>query len=205
VKSFALFSLFAGSLVFAQPPVDPRAMLQSATAAKKSGDVTSAMRQFEKILRTDPPAEIAGQARLELLRIHQKSGDWWKAAEQLRELRKLAPQDPEYAYQLGAVYQSLSRQAFDRMQAFAPEGARTQQMLGEQYSVVGEREKAIAEFRKAIGADPKLAGSHLALAIIYMQLGKRVDALGEIDQELAIAPQSVVARQVRQSIAGSTP
>ncbi len=120
-------------------------------------------------------------------------------------MRRLAPNDPEYAYQLGAVYQNISKWAFNRMQEQAPQGARTQQMLGEQYSIAGEREKAIGAFHQAIAADPKLAGSHLALAMIYMQLGKRTDALAEIGQELAIAPQSAVARQVREAITGVTP
>lgn len=205
MKIIALFGSFAVSLLCAQPANDVRTRLQSAISAEKAGDLPAAVRQFETILHADPPPDVAGQARLELSRIHQKSGDWWKAAEQLRQLRKLAPDEPEYAYELGTVYQNLSKSAFERMQALAPQGARTQQMLGEQYSIAGEAEKAIGAFRRAVAADPKLAGSHLALAMIYMQLGKRSDALAEIDRELAVAPQSAVARQIRQSLTSTTP
>jgi tetratricopeptide (TPR) repeat protein len=206
VKVAALWpGVFAFSLLLAQSPDDARSLLGSAIAAEKAGNAPAAVRQFEKLLHANPPAEIAGQARLELLRIHQRREDWWAAAVQLRELRKLAPNDSEYAYELGAVYQNLSKWAFERMQALEPRGARTQQMLGEQYGIAGEREKAIRAFRQAIAADPKLAGSHLALAVIYGQLGKRTEALAEIDQELAIAPQSATARQVRRAITGATP
>jgi tetratricopeptide (TPR) repeat protein len=205
MKTFALFFSFAVSFLLAQPASDVRTLLQSAISAEKAGDLPAAVRQFEQVLHADPPVDVAGQARVELLRIHQKSGDWWKAADQLHQLRKLAPGEPEYAYELGAVYQNLSKWAFERMQTLAPQGARTQQMLGEQYSIAGEREKAIGAFRRAVAANPKLAGSHLALAMIYMQLGKRSDALSEIDQELAVAPQSALAKQVRQSITGATP
>ena len=205
MKTGALWGFSVVSLLCAQSANDVRVLLKSATSAETAGDMPAAVREFEKVLHSDPPADVAGQARLELLRIHQKSGDSWKAAEQLRELRKLTPGEPEYAYELGAVYQNLSKWAFERMQALAPQGARTEQMLGEQYSIAGEREKAIAAFRRAIAADPKLAGSHLALAMIYVQLGKRTDALSEIDQELGVAPQSAAARQVRQAITSTTP
>jgi len=206
VKLAALLpALFAVPLLVAQTADDARALLGSAISAEKAGNARAAVRQFEKLLHANPPADVAGQARLELLRIHQRREDWWAAAEQLRELRKLAPDDSEYAYELGAVYQNLSKWAFERLQSLAPNGARTQQMLGEQYGIAGEREKAIRAFRQAIAADPKLAGSHLALAVIYAQLGKRTEALAEIDQELAISPQSAAARQIRQGITGPTP
>jgi tetratricopeptide (TPR) repeat protein len=206
MKLAALLSgSFAVSLLLAQSQEDARALLGSAISAEKAGNVPAALRQFEKLLHANPPADIAGQARLELLRIHHRREDWWAAAEQLRELRKLAPDDSEYAYELGAVYQNLSKWAFERMQALAPQGARTQQMLGEQYGIAGEREKAIRAFRQAIAADPNLAGSHLALAVIYARVGKRTEALAEIEQELAIAPQSAAALQVRQAIAGAAP
>lgn len=197
-------TLVLSAALFAQSPAnDLRAMLDSARAAQRAGNVQEARRKLEQILKGDAPADVAGQARLDLLRIHQRNGDWWEAAGQLRELRKLAPQEPEYAYQLGVAYQNLSRAAFDRMQAVAPKSARMQQLLGEQYTIAGEREKAITAFQQAIEADPKLAGSHLALAMIYAQGGKRAEALAEIDQELAIAPESAVAKQLCGQLGGA--
>jgi tetratricopeptide (TPR) repeat protein len=179
--------------------------LQAAIVAEKAGQTQSAIKQFHEILRASPAPEIAGQARLELVRIHQRRGEWWESAEQLRELRKLAPHQAEYAYQLGVAYQNLSKWAFERMRTIAPTAARTEQMLGEQYSIGGETDKAIAAYRKAIAADPKLAGSHLALAVAYLRAGKRDDAKTEIDKELEIAPESAVAKQVREAIVGGTP
>ena len=179
---------------------DARSLLQSAIAAEKAGKTQSAVRQLREIVMSPAPPEVIGQARLELVRIHQRRGEWWEAAEQLRELRRLAPDNAEYAYQLGVVYRSLSKWAFERMQTTAPDSARSQQILGEQYTVSGDSAKAVTAFQRAIAADPKLAGSHLALAVIYMRQEKREQALVEIDRELEIAPDSAIARQVRQAI-----
>jgi tetratricopeptide (TPR) repeat protein len=194
----ALLLVFIGS-------VAGQTALQSAIAAEKAGRTQSAIKQFHDILRATPAPEIAGQARLELVRIHQRRGEWWESAEQLRELRKLAPQEAEYAYQLGLAYQNLSKWAFERMRTIAPSSARTGQILAEQYSVRGEIDKAVAAYNNAIAADPKLAGSHLALAILYLRAGKREDAKIEIDRELEIAPESAMAKQVLNAIAGETP
>ncbi len=197
---------FAVALVCAQAPLpDPRSLLASAMAAEKAGRTEFAVRQFHAIIRSAPPREVIGQARLELVRIYQSRGAWWEAAEQLRELRVLAPSDAEYAYQLGVVYRQLSKWAFETMLGTAPGSARARQMLGEQYSVSGDAAKALSAFRQAIAADPKLAGSHLAVAVLLLRQDKRDQALAEIDKELEIAPESIVAKQVRQVITGAAP
>ena len=195
------FTLTFG-FAFAQPPAaDPNARLQSAISAEKAGQTQAAIRQFQELLRTAPPTAVAGQARLELVRIHGRRGEWWEAAGQLQELRKMAPAETEYAYQLGIVYRNLSKSAFEHLRSVGPQSARFQQMLGEQYSVGGDTGKAVEAFSQAIQADPKLAGSHLALSIIYWRAGKRDQALAEIDREIEIAPESLVAQRVRQAIA----
>ena len=158
--------LFAAmALAWAQAPAaDPNARLQSAISLEKAGQTQAAVRQFRELLRTAPPQRVAGQARLELVRIHERRGEWWEAAEQLQELRKMAPGDAEYAYQMGVVYRSISKSAFEHMRTVRPLSARFQQLLGEQYSVGGDSAKAVYAFSQAIQADPKLPGSHLALS-----------------------------------------
>lgn len=141
-------------------------------------------------------------ARLKLLREYERRGEWFQAAEQLEALRKIAPKNTEYAYQLGAVYRSMSKWAFEAMRSQAPQSARVQQMMGEQYSIAGEADKAVTAFERAIAADPKLPGSHLALAVLYMRMDKKEQARAEIEKELAIAPDSAMAKQVKQALTG---
>ena len=125
IRGIAILLLQAAALVGQAPQVNPRAQLEAGMAAAQAGKIDTAVKQFEAILRGNPPLEVAGQAHLELARIYQLRGDWWQAATQWEALRKLAPNEPEYAYQLGLAYRYLSKWAFERMNALAPRvGAR---------------------------------------------------------------------------------
>lgn len=199
--------LLLGSVGYAQAPAPQSApaLMQKGIADAKAGHADQAIQAFRGVLRGTPQRDVAGQARLELLRIFERRGDWWEAAAQLRELRKLAPAEPEYAYQLGVIYRNLAKSAYDQMHAAGPDSARFQQMLGEQLSAAGDAEKAIRAFQRAIAADPKLPGSHLALSIVYLRMNKPSEALAEIDHELQIAPECAIAKQVRQAIKGARP
>jgi tetratricopeptide (TPR) repeat protein len=154
--------------------------------------------KLKALLANHPTPEAETAIRLELLRECETRADWIPAATQLEHLRRLVPNDPEYAYQLGAVYQRISRTSFQRMRALAPQSARVQQVFGEQYSVTGETGKAIRAYQAAVAADPKMEGNHAALAMIYLQMGKVAEARAEIDRELVIAPESATAKQVAQ-------
>ena len=160
-----------------------------------NGDDQRSIQALQQTLRNHPAPDVEGQTRLDLLKIYQKHQNWAEAAKQLARLRQLAPQEPEYAYQLGIVYQKMSKAAFERMKEVDINSARVQQTLGEQYGIAGDQEKAVAAFRKAIAADPKLSGSHLAIAMIYAAQGNAEEARAEINRELEIAPESKLAKQ----------
>jgi tetratricopeptide (TPR) repeat protein len=179
----------------------PLAAQTASNSGRKSEPASDdRVRRLLKVLESSPPREIEGQARVELVGIFERRGDWSSAAAQLRALRELAPADFEYAYQLGVVYRNWSKDAFERMLAVAPQSARSQQAVGEQYAVMGDSGKAEAAYRRALDADPKLPGSHLALAVLYLRSGRSSEARTEIDRELDIAPESAAAKQVRQAI-----
>lgn len=186
-------------------PVDARVALAAAKKNAGAGRTQAAVQQLRTLIRSGAPADVTGAARLELVRIYERQQDWFRAAGQLAELRKLAPDETEYAYRLGIAYRNLSRWAFVRMREIAPEAARVKQMEAEQYAGAGDSARAIRRYRDALAADPKLPGSHLGLAMLYARSGKKAEALAEIEQELALAPQSAVARQVRQMLGAGAP
>ena len=174
--------------------------VDAALATAKSGRTQVAIVQLQTIARDSTDKNVALRARAELARLYQRQGDWWSAIDQLQVLRQSVPDDAEYLYQLGTVYNALSRAAFDRMQTHAPASARTQQLVAEQFAVIGENDRAIKALQDAIKSAPRLEGSHLALAMLYLRMGRRQDALPEVDRELAIAPQSAAALALKQSL-----
>ena len=72
--------------------------------------------------------------------------------------------------------------------------------MAEAYRAEGRLDQAIRAFQRAAQADPKLPGIHLALAQIYLEQRKIEDARREIELELAIVPEGLAAKAVRQRI-----
>lgn len=186
------------SICFAQPK-------SSTAAAQRSRKDTTApsVGTLLETVRRGAPRDSVIAARRELARLYQRQSDWWNAIEQLEALRKLTPDDPEATYQLGVAYNALSSWAFQRMQSLAPNAGRSQQLLAEQYSLSGENDLAEKAYRQAIKAAPALEGSHLGLAMLYLRMGKQAEAAAEVEQELAISPESAAAEQLRRSMAAN--
>src|SRR5258708_1406668 len=123
-----------------------------ATGALFAQQSTPTVGDLNRLLANHPRPETEATIRRRLLRIYQMHAQWIPAAAQLEQLRKLVPNDLEYAYQLGSVYQRISKATFQRMRALAPQSARVQQVFGEQYSVTGDNSKAIRAYQAAIAA-----------------------------------------------------
>ncbi len=181
-------------------------LLLSGVLFAQSGSTDSAaVRKIKAQLAANPTPQVEGQARLELARIYVQKGDWLNAAEQFARLRQLAPNDAEYAYQLGSAYRNASRWALIRMQEATPNSARLKQIEAEQLAVTGNAGKAILLYKEAIAAAPALRGSHLGLAMLYSRSGKRAEALAELAEELTIAPESAAALHLKAALENAGP
>ena len=146
----------------------------------------------------EAPRDLA--SRVSLARLYAKTGNLEGQVEQLRALRRLAPEEPEYAYQLGRVYLALSAAYLKRISSVDPSSGRPSQALGESYFLQGKSQLAMREFKRALKADPSLPGIHLLLAQIYSKQGKRAAALDELNRELAIVPSSAMALALRKQL-----
>jgi len=167
------------------------------------GKTPEATRELELAVKLQPKEPLA---RLELAKAYARAENFPARTEQLRALRKLAPQEPEYAYQLGDSYLKMAGWCAREIARIGPGSARMYQILGENYRVQsGSMERAVRAYQRAAQADPTLPGIHQALAEIYLEQGKDFDARREIEQELAIVPESSAALALKQKLAGGPP
>jgi tetratricopeptide (TPR) repeat protein len=152
-------------------------------------------------LMPDEPA-----ARLQLGEAYELVGNAAGAVDQYRWLVRRSPSDPDYAYRLGKAYLALAQWSFEQMKTIDPQSARLSQALGEQYLDQGRPDLALRAFQDAAARDPSLSGIHLALARIHFVAGRLDDAAREVARELAVAPESAAARELKGAIdAGRKP
>lgn len=178
----------------------PRVLMGSSLLAL--GRVKEAVVELEAAVKVDP-RETA--ARLELARAYARAHNLSGAVEQFRQLRRQAPRDPEYAYQLGRSYMQLSAWCIGEITRVAPDSARVYQMLAENRVTQGRTGEAVRAYLKAAAADPRLPGIHLALAQIYVQEGRPDEARSEIERELAIVPENAMALAFKRKLEGARP
>jgi len=173
----------------------PRVVLGGSLLAL--GRVAEATTELERGVKR-LPKERAG--REQLARAYTRGGQPAAAVEQYRALREMAPDDPEYAYQLGRAYLRLSDWAMRRLREINPGSARIYQALGHNYRVQGRADLAVRAFERAAQADPRLPEIHLALAQIHLEQKNYGEARKEIDRELAIVPESAGALALKRRL-----
>lgn len=168
------------------------------------GEVREATQALETAVKLAPREPLA---RLELARAYERASNPMGMVDQLTVLRELAPQDPEFVYQLGSAYLRLSEGCFRQILEFNPRSARAYQMRAEIYRARGKADLAIRAFQHALEIDPAFPGIHLILAQIYLEQGKVADARKELEQELAVVPESAAALALKKKLetSGGTP
>jgi tetratricopeptide (TPR) repeat protein len=159
--------------------------------------VLEAVKELELSVKLDPKQV---QARAELAKAYERANNFAAMLDQYRALRDLAPGDPEYAYLAGQAYLRVAAWCLEQMRRLDSQSPRVYESQAEAYLAQGQTALAVRAFQKAAEAGPNLPGIHLALAQIDLEQGKIGDARHEIEQELAIVPESVAARAIQQKI-----
>jgi tetratricopeptide (TPR) repeat protein len=166
----------------------------SLLALGKISEATKELERAVKLLPREP------RARIRLAKAYELRNNWFAVIDQYQALREMAPQEAEYAYQLGRAYARLSEWSHKQIIQINPDAARLHQSLGQQYLMQGQYDRAIGEYKRAAEVDPQLKEIHLALALIYLEQKKFKEALQEVEQELKLVPGSRKALDVKQKI-----
>lgn len=156
-----------------------------------------AIKELEYAAKLQPNEPLV---RLQLARAYEQIGDLFGRVEQYQRLCEINPKEPEYAFQLGRAFMELAAWCSQEIERIDPASARLQQSIANNYVYQGNNEKAIAALKKAILVAPKLPDLHLALAQLYAQQGRMIEAIWEIDLELAIVPNSLGALTMKENL-----
>jgi len=178
----------------------PRILLGASLLA--TNKVREAIQELEQAVKLEPKQPLA---RVELAKAYERANNLAGVVDQYQALRQLAPLDPEYMYQMGQAYLKLSQWCLVEIRRLDPQSARIDESLAEAYRAQGRTDEAIRSFQRAAQSDPKLPGIHLALAQIYVEQGRTEQARREIEQELAIVPDSLAARALQGKIVSGEP
>jgi predicted O-linked N-acetylglucosamine transferase (SPINDLY family) len=154
-------------------------------------------------------AEIACQARLAasphdvetlslLAEIHQSTGRAASAADLLKQLTHLRPQDAAAHRRLAAALLAASRpaEAADALRTaigIEPGSTRAHNNLGQALMQLGRLSEAIATYREALRLDPGYAIAHVNLGLALTEGGELDQAANSFERALAVTPQMVEA------------
>ena len=161
------------------------------------GRAEEAVAELERAVRLLPGEKAA---HLQLADACERVGNVPCLARESRVLAGFAPSDPEYTYRLGKAYLRLSEWSYKRILAIDPRSARLSEALGREYLQQGQPELALREYQQAAERDPALPGIHLALARIHADALRWDDASREVERELAVAPGSAAALELRARV-----
>jgi len=162
-----------------------QASLFLGAAYMELGQPAKAVEPLQTLVAAQPGHREARQMLADALLTLER---WDPAARQYRALSEQDPRDPKAWYGLGRSYEGLSRQAFEKLQAQAPESYLLL-LLVAQAVVAQERDKsAFPLLREAIAKKPALAEAYEALAQIYERSGHPDWARVEREKAAAVPP-----------------
>lgn len=99
------------------------------------------------------------------------AGRFDQAAEQYRKLTELSPDDPRAWYGLGNAYQSMARDAFDRMQKVDLKSPWVLALVADTRVQRRQYRSAFFFYREALNQLPGVHGIHAAMAEVYRKTG----------------------------------
>ena len=90
--------------------------------------------------------------RLRLIRAYEAQNNWLSVVDQYQILRRLQPNEAEYAYQLGRAYTKLSGWSYQRISRINPRSARLAQSLGQNYLLQEKYDLGVGDLSKGRAA-----------------------------------------------------
>jgi len=127
-------------------------------------------------------------------------GDLEGAVALLLEVREAEPDNLAAVVNLGAVYYTLGRytpaiEQFEHALRLEPDDPTVWLNLGAARNALGHLDKAIEALLKALELDPEHPEAHYNLAVAFLKRKQPLEALAELELELAVNPGNDRARK----------
>jgi len=147
--------------------------------------------------RRRPPT---AQGKLTAAQTKAARGDLEGAATLLREVLQAEPDSLAATVNLGAVYYSLGRhtpaiEQFEHALRLKPDDPTVWLDLGAAHNALGHLDRAIEALRRALELSPEHPEAHYNLAVAFLKQKRPVEALAELELELAVNPGNHRARK----------
>jgi protein O-GlcNAc transferase len=177
-------------------------VIAQAVAHWQRGNRLEAERLCAALIATSP-AQI--EAHGLLAEIYSARREYVHAAEQLRRITELRPQEAAWHRRLGdALFASGelggSAGAFRTAIALDPRQPRAHNNLGRALAALGEHSAAAICYRQAIGLDPRYAIAHNNLGIELAQLRQLQEALTAYEEATRLNPKLAEAHSNRGNV-----
>lgn len=129
-----------------------------------SGDGETAIRDLSAAFPQLHNEKIQVETGMSLIHLYQVNSNFAQAADIVRQLQKLEPENPELLYIAYRLYADLAAQSMLSLSLVAPDSAQMHAAIAHVDTMQGQNGAAIAELRKALAADPTLPGASYELA-----------------------------------------
>jgi tetratricopeptide (TPR) repeat protein len=116
------------------------------------------------------------------------------AAASLDRAAKLDPDNVDILYHRGRAHLLVSKNSYEQMFKTDPQSWRVHQVLAQANAEADRHDEAIAEYKAAIDIAPRQPGLHEDLGTEYWKVGKLEPAETELQRELELDPNNVLAR-----------
>jgi len=117
-----------------------------------------------------------------------------EAVVSLDRAAKLAPDNVDVLYHRGRAHLLVSKNSYEQMFKTDPKSSRVHQVLAQADAEADRHEDAIAEYKAAIDLAPRQPGLHEELGTEYWKVGKLELAESELQREIEIDPNNVLAQ-----------
>jgi tetratricopeptide (TPR) repeat protein len=171
---------------------------------KDAGELSEAR---EALLKAASLGPFQADVQLELGIVCGRQRDWNQAREHLEAARRLNAEDPRPLLYLGEVLWKLERRA-EAIAALrdaihlAPTDWQPHYRLAGDLAQEGHLSDAAAEYQEALRLNSSSVKAKLGLTAVLLSLGRKPEALQQIDQALELEPTNQTALEFRRKLRG---